>query len=89
MAWSNIGDLRLSFCPTKKIFYLATLRSWNQGDYNTFLASTAGTAGAVKVSLVFLWWVNLDNQGNIINVDSTSCNVGRYQYANSTLNKAL
>jgi hypothetical protein len=75
VTWTNIGDLRISFSPAKKVFNLAALRAWDQGDNNTFLASTAGTAGAVKVSLVFLGWVNLDNQGNIINVDSTSCNI--------------
>jgi hypothetical protein len=73
----------------KKVFDATTTLARNHGNHGSFLARTTGTTGTVKVGLVLKRWVELDNQRNVINVNTASGNVGCNKYANLATNKAL
>jgi hypothetical protein len=61
VARANFGKDAITLCAVQHVFHAATTVARNQSDYGSLLASTTGSACAVQVGLVFLWWVNLNN----------------------------
>jgi hypothetical protein len=76
VARANFGEDSVTLCAVQHVFHATTTVARNQSDYGALLASTTGSACAVQVSLVFLWWINLNNKSDVVNVNSTCRNVG-------------
>jgi hypothetical protein len=75
VARANFGEDSVTLCPVQHVFHATTTVARNQSDYGSLLAGTTGSACAVQVSLVFLWWVNLNNKCDVVNVNSTRGNI--------------
>ena len=65
------------------------LGAGDQRERRALLPDAPGATGAVQVGLVFLWWVNLDDQLDVINVDASCGNVGCDHDAYLTAGEAL
>jgi hypothetical protein len=47
----------------------------NHCDDCAFSTGTSGTARTVKESFVLFWWISVDNQRNVVNVNTACCDV--------------
>jgi hypothetical protein len=89
VARANFAEDSVTLCAVQHVFHATTAVARNQSDYGSLLAGTTGSACAVQVSLVFLWWVNLNYQCNVINVNSTSGNIRGNKNTNVALDETL
>jgi hypothetical protein len=89
VARANFGEDSVTLGAVQHVFHATTTVTRNQSDYGSLLAGTTSSARAVQVSFVFLWWVNLNNESYIINVNSTRCNIGCNKHAHVPLDETL
>jgi len=55
----------------------------SNADDKSGCTCTSSTTGAVQVILVIAWQVNIQNQVDVIDVDTASCNVGCDEHADA------
>ena len=77
MVRTDINKLGIDASTRGQSTHRALLLGRCQRDDNSRLTGTSRAACAVKVVLVICWRINVNNQGNIVNVDSSSRNICR------------
>ena len=66
---------------------LALLR--DKRDHGASATSATGSTRSVQVRLVLVWSIRLDDEVNLVNVDTASSNVGRHENVDDTLRELL
>ena len=47
----------------------------HHGDNCAFCTGASGTARTVKECFVLFWWISMDNQCDVVNVNTACCDV--------------
>jgi hypothetical protein len=84
-AWCNVGEDVITknnslcdgvnTCIASKTLHMATHVLGHHCDNSAFCACTCRTARPVKESFVFFWWIGVNDNCNVVNVNSASSNV--------------
>ena len=62
-----------------EVGHLAVFSWSDEGDRSSGLACSSGSSDSVGISFRILWNRIIDDMGHVIDVDSSGCDIGRYQ----------
>jgi hypothetical protein len=92
LTWSNLGQNLVTYGDrltdgvntriTSKTLHMATHVLSHHRDNSSLGTCSCGTTRSVKKCFVLLWWIGVNHQRNVIDVNSTRSDIGCDQCVN-------
>ena len=87
-----VTDVEVGVCNARlrdELCHLIALLVGDERDYGAGVASACSTAGAVQIGLVFSWRIDVDDKGDVGDVDTAGSDIGGDEYRNAAVGKTL